>query len=93
VRGRGRRAAAIGECGFNGFRYDVKNEGGRRGVGQALFDEGNRGGTDGASLPLLWSTGGRPMAERAVVVPARPTAAQAAEVGDKLGSSRVGRKC
>jgi hypothetical protein len=28
VRGRGRRAAAIGECGFNGFRYDVKNEGG-----------------------------------------------------------------
>jgi hypothetical protein len=38
VRGRGGRAAAIGECGFNGFRYEVKNEGGRRGVGQALFD-------------------------------------------------------
>jgi hypothetical protein len=28
VRGRGRRAVAIGECGFNGYRYDVKNEGG-----------------------------------------------------------------
>jgi hypothetical protein len=38
VRGRGGRAAAIGECGFNGFRYDVKNEGGEgESVGRCLM--------------------------------------------------------
>jgi hypothetical protein len=71
----------------------TSKRGGRREVGRVLFDEGNRGGTDGASLPQPWSTGRRPMAERGVVAPARPTAAQAAEVGDKLGSGCVGRKC
>jgi hypothetical protein len=39
VRGRGGRAAAVGECGFIGFRYEVK-KGGRWGVSQALLDEG-----------------------------------------------------
>jgi hypothetical protein len=27
VRGRGGRVAAVGECGFNGFHYEVKKEG------------------------------------------------------------------
>ncbi len=56
VRGRGGRAAAIGECGFNGFCYEVKKEG-EEGelVGHCLM-RGNRGGTDGAPLPLPWST-------------------------------------
>jgi hypothetical protein len=40
VRGQGGTAAAVSECGFNGFRYKVEREGGRRGVGRALFDEG-----------------------------------------------------
>jgi hypothetical protein len=39
VRGRGGRAAAVGECSFIGFRYEVE-EGGRRGVGRVLLDEG-----------------------------------------------------
>jgi hypothetical protein len=39
VRGRGGRAAAISECGFNGSRYKVEKEGGRRGVRWALLDE------------------------------------------------------
>jgi hypothetical protein len=29
VRGRGGRATAIGECGFNGFHYEVEKEGKR----------------------------------------------------------------
>jgi hypothetical protein len=40
---------------------------------------GNRGGTDGASLPLPWSTGGCHMAVRGVAAPAR------------LGQRRLGR--
>jgi hypothetical protein len=41
VRGQGGRAAAVGECSFNGFRYEVKKEGGGgRGVGRAQLDEG-----------------------------------------------------
>jgi hypothetical protein len=39
VRGQGGKATTVGECGFNGFRYEVKKEGGR-GVGRALLDEG-----------------------------------------------------
>jgi hypothetical protein len=27
VRGQGGRAAAVSECGFNGFHYEVKKEG------------------------------------------------------------------
>jgi hypothetical protein len=49
---------------------------------------GNRGGTDGASLPLPWSTGGRAMAVRGAAAPARPKAAWATEVGE---DPRVGR--
>jgi hypothetical protein len=58
-------------------------------VGRCLM-RGNRGGTDDALLPLLWSTGGRPMAAHSVAVPARPTAAQAAKVGDEQGSRSSG---
>jgi hypothetical protein len=29
VRGRGGRATAVGECGFNGFCYEVEKEGGK----------------------------------------------------------------
>jgi hypothetical protein len=43
---------------------------------------GNRGGTDGASLPLPWSTGGCHMAVRGVAAPARPKAARAIKVGE-----------
>jgi hypothetical protein len=39
VRGRGGRAATVGECGFFGFRYKVEN-GGRRAVSLVLLDEG-----------------------------------------------------
>jgi hypothetical protein len=83
VRGRGGRAATVGECSFNGFRYEVEKEGEEgESVGRCLM-RGNRGGTDGASLPLPWSTRGRPMA-----APARPKAAWATEVGE---DPRVGR--
>jgi hypothetical protein len=71
---------AVCECGFNGFRYEFEKEGEEgESVGRCLM-RGNRGGTDGASLPLPWSTEGRPMATHGVAAPARPTAAQAAEV-------------
>jgi hypothetical protein len=39
VRGRGGRAAVVGECGFIGFCYEVE-KGGRWGVSRALLDEG-----------------------------------------------------
>jgi hypothetical protein len=41
----------------------TKSKGGEEGqsVGCCLMRE-NKGGTDGASLPLPWSTGGSPMA-------------------------------
>jgi hypothetical protein len=88
VRGQGGRAAAIGECGFNGFRYEVEKEGEEgESVGRCLM-RGNRGGTDGASLPLPWSTRGRPMAVCGTAAPAKPKAARATEVGE---DPRVGQ--
>jgi hypothetical protein len=51
---------------------------------------GNRGGTDGPSLPLPWSTGGRPMAAHGTAAPARPKVARATEVGDEKGSRPSG---
>jgi hypothetical protein len=89
VRGQGGRAAAVGECGFNGFRYDVKKEGEGELVGRCLM-RGNKGGADGALLPLPWSTGGRPMAAHGVATPARPTAAQVTDVGDEQWSGPSG---
>jgi hypothetical protein len=56
-------------------------------VGHCLMSE-NRGGTDSASLPLPWSTGGHPMATRSAAAPARLKAARATEVGE---DPRVGR--
>jgi hypothetical protein len=88
VRGWGGRAAAVGECSFNGFHYEVKKEGEEgESVGRCLI-WGNRGGTDGASLPLPWSMEGRPMAVHGAAAPARPKAARATEVGE---DPRVGR--
>jgi hypothetical protein len=43
---------------------------------------GNKGGTDGASFPLPWSTGGRPMAAHSTAAPAKQKAARATEVGE-----------
>jgi hypothetical protein len=92
VRGKGGRAATVGECGFNGFCYKVKKEAEEgESIGHCLM-RGSRGGTDGASLTLSWSTGGRPMMARGAVVPARPKAARATEVGDKQGSGPSGRR-
>jgi hypothetical protein len=51
---------------------------------------GNKGGTDGASLPLPWSMGGRPMAARGAVVPAKSKAAWATEVGEDLWVGQSG---
>jgi hypothetical protein len=90
VRGQGGRAAAVGECGFNGFHYEVEKEGEEgESVGRCLM-RGNRGGTDGASLPIPWSTGGRPMVARSVAAPARLKAAQATEVGEDPWLSQSG---
>jgi hypothetical protein len=61
----------------------------RESVGRCLM-RGNRRGMDGASLPLPWSTGGRPMAMRGVAAPARPTVAREVEVGDEQGSGSSG---
>jgi hypothetical protein len=88
VRGRGGRAAVVRECGFNGFRYEVKKEGEEgESIGRCLMRR-NRGGTAGASLPLPWSTRGRPMAACSAVAPSRLKAARAIEVGE---DPRVGR--
>jgi hypothetical protein len=90
MRGQGGRVAAVSECGFNGFRYKVEREGGEgESIGCCLM-RGNRGAMDGASLPLPWSTGGRPMAMRGVAAPARPTVAREVEVGDEQGSGSNG---
>jgi hypothetical protein len=50
----------ISEFGFNGFPYKVEREGEEGELVRRYFMRGNRGGTDGASLPLPWSMGGRP---------------------------------
>jgi hypothetical protein len=88
VRGQGGRAAAVGECGFNGFRYEVKKEGEEGESVGHCFMMGNRGGMDGASLPLPWSTGGHPIAACSAAASARPKVARATEVGE---DPRVGR--
>jgi hypothetical protein len=49
----------------------------QRGDARAPLDEGNRGGTGGASLPLPPSTGRHPMAMHGAVVAAGAVAAQA----------------
>jgi hypothetical protein len=90
VRGQGGRAAAVGECSFNGFRYEVKKEGGEGESVEHSLMRGNRGSMDGALLPLPWSTGGRPMAACGVAASARPTAARVTEVGDEQGSGLSG---
>jgi hypothetical protein len=48
---------------------------------------------DGASLPLLWSTGGRPMAACGTMAPAKLKAARATEVGEgpRVGQSGLRR--
>jgi hypothetical protein len=48
---------------------------------------------DGASLPLPWSTGGRPMAARGAMAPAKLKAARATEVGEgpRVGQSGLRR--
>jgi hypothetical protein len=51
---------------------------------------GNRGGTDGASLPPPWSTGGCPMATGGAATAARPKAARVTEVGEDPWVSRSG---
>jgi hypothetical protein len=48
-----------------------------RGDAQAPIDEGNEGGTGGASLPLPPSTGGHPMAAHGVAALAGEVAARA----------------
>jgi hypothetical protein len=89
VRGRGGRAAAVSECGLNGFCYEVEKEGEEgESVGRYLMRRADKGGMGGASLPLPWSTGGRPMAARGAATPAKPKAARATEVGE---DPRVGR--
>jgi hypothetical protein len=51
-------------------------------VGRCLM-RGNRGSTNGALLPLPWSTGGHPITACGVAAPARPTVAWVTEVGDE----------
>jgi hypothetical protein len=51
-----RRRPAGGECGFKSFKSKRRG----RGVGWVPLDEGNGGGTGGASPPLPSGTGGRP---------------------------------
>jgi hypothetical protein len=69
----------------------TKSKGGQEGesVGRCMM-RGNKGGTDGASLPLPWSMGGRPMAARGAVVPAKSKAAWATEVGEDLWVGQSG---
>jgi hypothetical protein len=60
-----------------GFQYRPFLKPKRRGRedAQAPLDEGNRGGTCGASLPLPPSTGGLPMAAHGAAAPAGAVAA------------------
>jgi hypothetical protein len=93
VTGQGGRVASVSECGFNGFCYEVEKEGEEgESVGCYLMSE-NRGGTDGASLPLPWSTGGRPKAASGAAALARSKAARATEVGEdpRVGQSELCR--
>jgi hypothetical protein len=45
---------------------------------------------DGASLPLPWSTGGRPMAAHGAAAPTKPKAARATEVGEDFWVGQSG---
>jgi hypothetical protein len=80
VGGGGRPAG--GECGFKSFCFEVEKRG--RGVGLVPLDEGNGGGTGGASPPLPSGTGGRPTVVHVMA------ACQAAAAAVNRGGGRVG---
>jgi hypothetical protein len=76
-----------------GFQYQpfLKQKRRGRGDARAPLDEGNGGGTCGASLPLPPSTGGHPMVAHDTVALARAVVAQAlSEEGDDPGWAGLG---
>jgi hypothetical protein len=77
-----RRRPTGGECGFKSLCFEVEKRG--RGVGLVPLDEGNGGGTGGASPPLPSGTGGRPAVVHVTA------ACQAAAAAVNRGGGRVG---